>query len=401
MKSRLLSLLLIVPLCLGLTSCRDRSEIDDMAYAVAVGVENGEDGQLALTFAFADPAKVNGGGGEAASGGDESPLKSLTVGAPDIFSGSDVISASIGKQVNLSHLKLLLFSKDIAAAGITSYADGFMRNLKVRPQILPAVTDQPRTYIEQIVPSFEGNPEKFLDQLLEKGASQYVPGTTLYDLYTASMLPDRGMTLPILSAAEGGQNENESNAQKEGSGDQRAQPASPAARSLAVFRNGKMVGECTQPFYYQLLTGQLDDAHITLPGAPGEHAVFRVESVKKPRVHADLTGGAPHISIQTQVNCQIVALENHAVTEHDYQQLQAQLENYLQQQAQAFALQTAREYQTDICGFSATAKRQFLTLAAWENYRWADNYPAAEFSVQIDATITRSGLVQREGGDTR
>ncbi len=401
MKNKLFSLLLVLPLCLGLAGCRDRSEIDDMAYAVAIGVEHGEDSQLALTFAFADPAKVNGGGGESGGSGDESPLKTLTVGAPDIFSGSDIISASIGKQVNLSHLKLLLFSKEIAAAGIASYADGFMRNLKVRPRILPAVTDQPRAYIEQIVPSFEGNPEKFLNQLLEKGASQYVPGTTLYDLYTASMLPDRGMTLPILSAAEGGQTENESNAQKEGSGDQRAQPASPAAQSLAVFRNGKMVGECTQPFYYQLLTGQLDDAHITLPGAPGEHAVFRVESAKKPHVEVTLQDGVPHIAIHIQVDCQIIALENHAVTEHDYQQLQAQLETYLQQQAQSFALQTAREYQTDICGFSAAAKRQFLTLPAWENYRWAEHYPAVEFTIQTDAAITRSGLVQREGRDSR
>lgn len=397
---KLCSLLLIAP-CLLLSGCRDRSEIDDMAYAVAIGVERGEDTALALTYAFADPAKVNGGGGEDASGGGEdSPLKTLTVSASDIFSGGDVISAAIGKQVNLSHLKLLLFSRDIAAAGITSYADGFMRNLKVRPRILPAVADDPRAYIEAIVPSFEGNPEKFLDQLFKKGASQYVPGTTLYQLYTASQLPERGMVLPVLAADESGQEQTESNAQNANGGqDKGAKPALPAARALAVFRDGAMQAECTDAFSYQLLTGQLRDAHITLPGAPGEHVVFRVESVKKPRVEVDVSADAPHIAIHTQLDCQIIALENRTVTEREYPQLQQQLQEFLTQQTTAFARQTAQEYRTDICGFGAAAKRRFLTLDAWNAYDWGARYPGATFTVQIDAAITRSGLVQREGGD--
>lgn len=393
--------LLLIAACLLLTGCRDRSEIDDMAYAVAIGVERGEADALALTYAFADPAKVNGGGGEDASGGGEdSPLKTLTVTASDIFSGGDVISAAIGKQVNLSHLKLLLFSRDIAAAGITSYADGFMRNLKVRPRILPAVADDPRAYIEAIVPSFEGNPEKFLDQLFKKGASQYVPGTTLYQLYTASQLPERGTALPILSADESGQEQTDSNAQNAGGGkDTGAKAALPAARALAVFRDGAMQGECTDAFSWQLLTGQLQDAHITLPGAPGEHVVFRVESVKKPSVAVDVSSGAPRIAVRTRLDCQIIALENRAVTERDYPRLQQQLQTFLSEQTAAFARQTAQEYRTDICGFGAAAKRQFLTLQAWNAYDWAAQYPSAAFSVHIDASITRSGLVQREGGD--
>lgn len=400
---KLCSLLLILP-CLCLSGCRDRSEIDDMAYAVAIGVEQGEGDQLSLTYAFADPAKVNGGGGEEASGGGEdSPLKTLTVSAPDIFSGGDVISAAIGKQVNLSHLKLLLFSKGIAASGIISYADGFMRNLKVRPRILPAVADQPRAYIEAIVPSFEGNPEKFLDQLFKKGASQYVPGTTLYQLYTASQLPERGVVLPILASDGSGQEEAESNAQNEQAGgsqaDKGAKPALPAARALAVFRDGAMQAECTDAFSWQLLTGQLRDAHITLPGAPGEHVVFRIESVKKPHVKVDVSGNAPHITVQTQLNCQIIALENRTVTEQDYPQLQQQLQEFLSAQAAAFAQQTAQDFHTDICGFGAAAKRNFLTLDAWNAYDWAARYPTAAFTVQIDAAITRSGLVHREGGE--
>ena len=396
---RLCSLLLVLP-CLCLTGCRDRSEIDDMAYAVAIGVEQGAEGQLALTYAFADPAKVTGGGEEGGGGGEDSPLKTLTVTASDIFSGGDVIAAAIGKQVNLSHLKLLLFSREIAAAGITSYADGFMRNLKVRPRILPAVADTPQAYIEAIVPSFEGNPEKFLDQLFRKGASQYVPGTTLYQLYTASMIPDLGIVLPVLAADESGQEETHSNAQntQADGGNEGAKPALPAARALAVFRDGAMQAECTDAFSYQLLTGQLRDAHITLPGAPGEHVVFRIETAEKPRTTVDVSGDAPHISVQTRLDCQIIALESRTVTESDYPALQAQLEQFLTTQATAFAQQTAQDYRTDICGFSMAAKRRFATLPAWDAYHWAEKFPSATFAVHITASITRSGLVQREGG---
>lgn len=208
------------------------------------------------------------------------------------------------------------------------------------------------------------------------------------------------MVLPVLAADESGQEQTESNAQNANGGqDKGAKPALPAARALAVFRDGAMQAECTDAFSWQLLTGQLQDAHITLPGAPGEHVVFRVESVRKPRVEVDVSVNQPHITIHTNLDCQIIALENRTVTEQEYPLLQQQLQEFLQNQTAAFARQTAQEYRTDICGFGAAAKRKFLTLDAWHAYDWAAQYPHATFTVQIDASITRSGLVQREGGD--
>ena len=48
---------------------------------------------------------------------------------------------------------------------------------------------------------------------------------------------------------------------------------------------------------------------------------------------------------------------------------------------------------TDIIGFGTRAKKEFSDYGEFEKFNWHDAYKTAEFQVDADFTIRRTGLI--------
>lgn len=113
--SILVLLIGIVPLC----GCYDNRDIEDTAYAIAVGVDKDENtGSLIFSFQFTNPLTTGENTDPQNSGSEESEtenksVNNISIDADNIFDGLESVKRFIGKTPSLSHLKTYCLSKSI------------------------------------------------------------------------------------------------------------------------------------------------------------------------------------------------------------------------------------------------------------------------------------------------
>ena len=103
--------------------------IDNISYVIALAVDENEgEKNLQVTFEFMDTSEF--------SSDSSSEQKSAiidTINASSINSAINLLNAYIGKQVNLSHCKVVVFSDKFASKGIGAEVSELINNIQVRP----------------------------------------------------------------------------------------------------------------------------------------------------------------------------------------------------------------------------------------------------------------------------
>lgn len=103
--------------------------VDNISYVIALAVDENEGEQnLQVTFEFMDSSAF-----ASDKGGESKGAIIDTINATSINSAINLLNAYIGKEVNLSHCKVIVFSEKIAQKGISSEVSELMNNIQVRP----------------------------------------------------------------------------------------------------------------------------------------------------------------------------------------------------------------------------------------------------------------------------
>ncbi len=135
--------------------------VDDLAYAVAIGFDVGENDRIKVTFQFTMPNSSGEG-----SQGETAPVVIDSVEAACIESAVNLMNTFVSKEVNLSHCKVIVFSEEFAKRGISKEIYSLMNKVQVRPNSNIIVsTSTAKEYIESVKPSLENLVAKFYEIL--------------------------------------------------------------------------------------------------------------------------------------------------------------------------------------------------------------------------------------------
>lgn len=96
----------------GFSASYTSRQIGNLAYALAMGIDVGEKSKMKVSIQFTKNASLS-----ASSGGssDSSENIILVSGEADsIFSAINLLNSYIGKEINLSHCSLFIFSEEFA-----------------------------------------------------------------------------------------------------------------------------------------------------------------------------------------------------------------------------------------------------------------------------------------------
>ena len=111
------------------SSSYSAQNIDNLDYVIALGIDYSDSEEaLLVSFEFIDFSSFSG---ESSSGSSASIIN--TVQAPSIESAINIMNGYIGKQINLSHCKVIVFSDKLAQKGILKETSFLMNNIQVRP----------------------------------------------------------------------------------------------------------------------------------------------------------------------------------------------------------------------------------------------------------------------------
>lgn len=246
-KSKFIFLTLICLLPIFLTGCYDRYELDNLAYVIAVGVDQGKNNNVDITYQIAIPLKITGENSE--TGKDT--YTTYTVSAPSFSIGNTLVNTRLSKEINLSHIKLILYSEDLAKAGLSGHVNVYMSHSEIRPKVAFAVCEgKAKDFLSEISPKLEANPARYYELLFSSyNYASLTAGTELIDFYTASQSIDRDSFATYLKLSDDSEN-------KEG-----------LPSGLAIFKGSKMIGilESDLILSHSILTNNLKRANFSVP----------------------------------------------------------------------------------------------------------------------------------------
>ena len=450
MKKALIVILTAVLLTPVLCGCYDYQEPNDIAYIIAIGIDEGEKDYL-FTLQFARPAQISGGSAETGGEGEKT-MDFVTIEAPSIYSAVNVANQIISKTFTLAHTKIIVISEKIAKKSIVPIADVIGRTHDIRPSVFLCVSvSSAQKYLESVNPTIEINPVKYYRLIFENPNSTYIAQTNTLDVYLDLKAKTRQIALPVVgvgngvpmqsnqsqststdSAKSGG---NSSQSKESPGGDSsdstnqniidESNPNAPVSESpfeyhikeyiagqldakkqnsseaigTAVFKDGKLIDYLTnvESEVYNILSGDYKQGYAVIysKNTPDTPITVRIEQDKKPKIKIKIEDGIPKIKISLSLDGTLISTPHNYIVERDLETFEADASEYIKNSALGLLKKTAAEYHSDIIGFGNHAKRLFLTNAGYDDFNWNKNYKNSEFECDVDFKIVVSGLLIR------
>lgn len=155
-------------ICFSFTGCFSKSEIEDLAYVIALGIDKGSEDNIIVSYQIAVPIKI---AGEGSSGGKGSTTL-VTLETDSLYNSISRANTMISKEITLSHNKLIVISEEIAKEGIHDLLNALVTNREVRPKTSIIIyKGQAKEMLENLEPVLEKNPARYYELLLD--ANQY------------------------------------------------------------------------------------------------------------------------------------------------------------------------------------------------------------------------------------
>lgn len=404
--------LIVVILVTMLTGCHDSIEVDEMTSVLAVGLDKGVKDKLRLTIEFhtmkggsSSKSSSSSGGG---MGGD---YTTITIDAPSFFAGLDMINCSLAHRLNFKHTEYLVFSEEMAKAGLSTYIGAVIRYRQIRRSI-PVIVAKGSAckFLEENQPFIGSTLSKTMAlQVMETTNTGYFPHTTLNDFYNGIRSTYRQ---PI--AILGGLN-NSNNYQEDG--EKASASQSPEGQyyagempkkgggkvelcGTAVFDGDKMVGELTgdETRLLLMLMGDFKRGFFTIkdPKMPQDVVPLDVRTSRKTKIHVDIKNGKPYINAEIKLEGDILAIQS--MINYEDISLKPLLEKAFEQQVKSemdALIDKCKKEKSDVFGFGTVACRKFLTIQDWEQYNWNKQFENAEVTVNVMFNIRRTGTLMK------
>lgn len=410
-----------------LAACNSATEPNDYAYVVAIGIDKAAaDNQYEISVQFAKPAEISGGSSEDGGGGGET-LGLITVEAPDIYSGINFANNLVSKKFRLSHTKIIVISKELAVEGISRFIYTIERSGDLRPNMYIAVSQgKASDFLASVKPEMEINPVKYYQLIFDNNYAEFVPKNTSQHTYFYMDSDERDIILPLVANSENDENESDEKGEKEEQNEllpstspvnyggfeyllreyiagniSESKKNKAEAMGMAIFSGENMIGEMNgiEGELYNMISGSFRYSYNTFYcNSANDTVVMLVQKYKNPKIKVDTSGDNPKISVKLSFEGGIISAADDDFIMRDTYLYADELEEYIKEAVEIFLKKTSRELGADIVGFGAYAKRRFLTTDDFKEYNWREKYKNAEFDVEVDMRITRTGAVIKNNG---
>ena len=402
--------------------------IDDLSYAVAIGVDVGKTAkyrislQLTTMESSATESATSQSSGSSSSGQESSsnPVSSSgstssnhiiqTMETDSIDSALNIANSYINKTINLSHCKILLVSEEIAKQGVEPLVNSLINKVETRPDCSIIVSKIPND-------EFDNDKKPKIEELLSKyydvasnletgrGYSETIKLNEFYLTLNDTFFEPYASLGTTYNTTK---NTNDKNVSSDLDSQSKtlvtnSEKQSVEVMGLAVFKKDKLVGtlNANQTLSHQLISNELDFStlNVVSPFNSNETLDIYVSTFKTPKINVDIQNSSPFIQLNLYVAARIVSFNSYEInllTEEKLNLVQDTVKKHLEKQIYDYLNTSAKNYKSDISGLGRFAVKNFTTLQDWKKYNWLENFQNSTFKVNVDLSIKTGNLLTQE-----
>ena len=398
---RIFVIIVIVLLLVAFSASYKSLSIEKLAYVVAIGIDSSETQGYKFSFQFTNVTS-NSESGTA----EKSPSIVNTVEAPSIGSAINLMNTYIGKRLNLSHCKVIVFSEDVAVNGISKHVYTLMNDTQIRPSANIVVSKcDAKYYIENSKPILENLITKYYDIFdYSSNFTGYTADASIGD-FLNKLECDTCSPVAIL----GGMNtenkiynsdiiENQSSSAKSNESSIAGKRGSENI-GLAVFKDDKMVGElnASECLAFLNMTNQAKGFFITIkdPEETNNYLDIYLSPVKPTKIKLEIVNGSPFIKVNCVYSGRIYSIDANRqyLDPKKLETISSACNSYLESTFSDYLYKTSKEFKSDINEFGKYALSNFLTTTDFNNYNWNENYKNSFFDIQVKTSVESSILL--------
>lgn len=137
---KLFQIVLIFVLCLGLTGCWDRIEVNDLAISMAASIDSAPNHMVRYSKQIAVPGQMGGSAGGGSTVSQGKPYMVVSAIGRDLKDAMQNIQLKMSRKIFLAHRRLFLIGEPLAQQGIRRHLDEMSRNPQTRLRTNVAIT---------------------------------------------------------------------------------------------------------------------------------------------------------------------------------------------------------------------------------------------------------------------
>ena len=375
--------------------------IDNLSTVVAIAIDSSNTNKLRMSFQFTNASSVSESGSS-----EQSPSIIYSVDCSSISNGINLMNTYIGKELNLSHCKVIAFAEELAVHGIAEEVYTLFNNAQIRPSTNIVITKcSAKYYLENSKPLAENLLTKHYEIFANSSKSTgYTVNATLGNFFS-SLVCSSCESYAILGGVSSEDNETTTGIDSQKDSSNKSNSSSLTGRTssenigLAVFKDDKLVGELNsiETLSFLATRNEISSFLVSVPDPNDSNSYIDIylTPVIDTNVDIDIINGSPYIKVSYSFTGRIYSMKQDSSYLDDdvLQKVSQSCSSYLKTVFSNYLYKTAKDLGSDINGFGKDAKGEFLTTQEFEDYNWLEHYSDSFFDVSVDASIRSSYLL--------
>ncbi|MNK40797.1 Spore germination protein A3 precursor [compost metagenome] len=394
--------IVMLMLMIILGGCWNRIELNELGIVVAKGLDY-TDGEWIVSYQVIVPSNMASGNGGISGGTSQPAVHVFSVNSKAIHQALNLSNLEHPRRVYVSHNKVIVIGKNAAEQGVGELMDYYFRNTESRETVLMALTEGRAIDVLNKLSPPEKLPGASISDMLNKESKQVsvFPVINVFNFALNMNSDAKGNRLPVIELTGDKSGNHEEELKSQDVLKQTQQPLKIKITKLGIFQGGSLVGllDYKESFGLSWISGDINKTEISFPcskeGRTQERAGFRVNS-SKTKVTPRRSGSHYVMQVKvklkgnlTESTCQ-QDLTNPKVIKELEAQIEQQIVDYINTGWSAM-----KRLKTDAIGFADKIHRKFPS--DWKNIKenWQDELAQMDLDVQVQATIRRTGLLQK------
>lgn len=390
---RLSIIFVVVATIFSLCGCYDSKEIDETAYIIALGIDKNENPGYNYTFQFSAPlatmSSEGSKGGASSEHGENPTVRNIVITAPDFYTAKNMTNNFLSKTVDMSHLKLIVFSASVGQEGFLNHSQFMLREREVRPHTAVALAETTsEEYLKAVNPELEANTAKHYELMSLRSNNVYSPIKRLSD-FVDELNSENGSSVLPVACASGKLKDNikSDNGQHwVGLKDTEIKSQRAEMRGMGIVRNGQPVGILDGDFamLYNILKKDIKSCTVTLknPHYDNLFLTFRLNILHPAEYSVDITKKPCRILVSQGFDIQFFG---GGLPEgfSSFEELYDYADRVITKKISSYFYEISRNQRADIMKIGDRFKSKFLTNENWKSFNWENTFQAAEFGVNV------------------